>query len=320
MTITTLTPRTLQQLISTIAGRMQRDLPELVGMVSVTGRMTELGKPRGTWYYGVKIVDEGGVHVKTDLPASLVAARQALAGSPVRVVGTVKLEATNYGLEARLVAGDLEMLGDLQAEAVPSPGRTSIELLKSLPIHRYPFPSLNDLTVSLIQSSSAFSQVAQDCQSELDKLGDRVRVTPIRINILDPIAVAQAIDQAQGAVVMIIRGGGDAADFEVFDHPRVVRALAEKRAFRIVGLGHSGNSTTLDLVADATASTPAQAGQYLREIVEGRLRHLASVQERIQTVERERDEAIHRAGGRGLPWWAIAVALALGLLAGLLLR
>ncbi len=322
MSIVDFTPRTLQQLVTAIAGRMQRDLPELAGVVRVTGHLTDPGKPRGTWYYAVKIVGEGGAQIKADLPASLVAARLATAGSTVRVTGTVKIEATNYGVEARLVAGDLELVGapGQDAQAVPASGKATVEMLKSLPSRRYPFPSLNDLTISLIQSSSAAAQVGSDCQSELDRIADRVRVLPIRVNILDPVAIAQAINQAPGGVVMLIRGGGDAADFEVFDHPSVVRALAEKQAFRIVGLGHTGNSTLIDHVADFASSTPAQAGQFVREIVENRLRQHARVQDRIRTVERERDDAIRRGGDAGFPWWVIAVALLGGFLAGLLLR
>jgi len=322
MNITDFTPRTLQQLVTSIAGRMQRDLPELAGVVRVTGHLTDPGKPRGTWYYAVKIVGEGGAQIKADLPASLVAARRATAGSPVRVTGTLKIEATNYGLEARLVAGDLELVGEgnLGAPAAPAPGKATVEMLKSLPSRRYPFPSLNDLTISLIQSSSAAAQVGSDCQSELDRIADRVRVLPIRVNILDPMAIAQAINQAPGGVVMLIRGGGDAADFEVFDHPSVVRALAEKQAFRIVGLGHTGNSTLIDHVADVASNTPAQAGQFVREVVENRLRQHTSIQERIRTVERERDDAIRRSSGAGFPWWSIGVALLAGLLAGWLLR
>ena len=320
MDITDFTPRTLQQLVTAIAGRMQRDLPELAGVVRVTGHLTDPGKPRGTWYYAVKIVGEGGAQIKADLPTSLVTARQVAAGSPVRVTGTLKLEATNYGFEARLVAGDLELVGATGQEDHAAPGKATIEMLKSLPSRRYPFPPLNDLTISLIQSSSASAQVGSDCQSELDRIADRVRVLPIRVNILDPEAIAQAINQAPGGVVMLIRGGGDTADFEVFDHPSVVRALAKKQAFRIVGLGHTGNSTLLDYVADVTSNTPAQAGQFVREVVENRLRQHTSIQERIRTVERERDDAIRRSSGAGFPWWSIAVALLAGLLAGWLLH
>jgi exodeoxyribonuclease VII large subunit len=300
---------------------MQRDLPELAGVVRVTGYLTEPGKSRGTWHYAVKIVGEGGAQIKADLPASMVSTRQVTAGSPVRVTGTLKLEATNYGLDARLVVGDIELVGASGTEVTAAaPGKASIDLLKSLPCRRYPFPSLNDLTISLIQSSSVASQVGSDCQSELDKIADYVRVLPIHVNILDPEAIAQAIAQAPGSVIMLIRGGGDAADFEVFDHPSVVRALAQKQAFRIVGLGHTGNSTLLDLVADISANTPAQAGQFVREIVEGRLRQHANIQDRIRILERERDDAIRRGAVSGYPWWAIVIALLAGVLAGVLLR
>lgn len=315
------TPRTLQQLITTLGEQMQQKIPELAGLVRVTGQMTNPGAARGNWHYGVRIMGDTGAQVKADLPASLVTKIGAAAGSPVRITGTLRLDAGNYGLEARLIAGNLELVGDAKT-VVPEAGRASIDLLKALPTNRYSFPPIKDLSISLIQSSSANALVAGDCQSELDRLGDAVRVEQIRVNVLDPVAVARAIDQASGRIVMLIRGGGDAADFEVFDHPRVLQALATKQAYRVVGLGHTGNATILDFVADFSANTPAQAGQHVREQVENRFRYHASVQDRIKTLEQERDQAIRRgpAAANGVPWWWIGAALVAGLVIGWLLK
>ncbi len=146
--------------------------------------------------------------------------------------------------------------------------------------------------------------------------------------MLDPVAIATAIRDAAADVVVIIRGGGSSQDFEVFDDVRVIVALAEQRAHRVVGLGHSGNTSLLELVADVTANTPAQAGTYIRERVQHRQRMLGDAgrelrlaKERAENLEKERNiaqsqlqtasELLAKAQG-GVPYWAVAAAFVAG--------
>ena len=140
--------------------------------------------------------------------------------------------------------------------------------------------------------------------------------------------LSAAIREAAADVVAIIRGGGSSQDFEVFDDARVIVALAEQRAHRVVGLGHTGNTSLLELVADVTANTPAQAGTYIRERVQHRQRMLGDlgrelrlVKERAENLEKERNiaqsqlqtasELLAKAQG-GVPYWAAAAAFVAG--------
>ena len=336
------TPGTLQQYTALLLERLAAThFPDMAGMVRVRGRWTDPGRASGKTYYGAKVVDDGGAQTKIEILASLVAGRGIQPGQNVIVTGSLATRSSNYGLEVRLVAADIQ-LGEqeevVRTDAVPQ-GRLTLERLRSMPMRRVPFPERDSLSVALIQSTSAVAQVAQDCMAELAQLGDRVQVTPLRINMLDPVAIAAAIRDAQGCdVLVLIRGGGDAADFEVFDDPRVVAALAEQRVHRVLGLGHSGNATALDLVADFSANTPAQAGMYVRERLQARQRmakeaerSLAQARDRVSELERDRTAVqaqlqaanglLHQARQQqGVPmWWAIAAFLAGGLLM-LLLR
>ena len=161
----------------------------------------------------------------------------------------------------------------------------TLERLRALSLWRVPFPDRDVISITLIQSTSAAAQVANDCMAELTKLGDAVGVFPVRVNMLDPVAIATAIREATADdILMVIRGGGDAADFEVFEDPRVLTAMAEQKAHRVVGLGHTGNATLLDLVADYSANTPAQAGAYVRERVQQRQRLLGEVGKELRLV------------------------------------
>ncbi len=333
-------PGTLQQFTTLLLERLAAsELPELGGMIRLHGRWTDPGRASGKSYYGAKIVDDGGSQAKVEILASLVASRGVLPGHLVIATGRLAVRSTNYGLEVRLVATDIE-LGDQEQAAkteVAQQGRMTIERLRSIPMRRVPFPDRDSVSVTLIHSNSAAAQVTQDCMAELSKLGDSVGVFPVKVNMLDPVAIATAIRDANSDdIVMIIRGGGDAADFEVFDDPRVVTALSSQQAHRVVGLGHTGNATLLDLVCDFSANTPAQAGAYVRERVQQRQRLLGDAgkdlrlaKERMEALEKERNtaqaqlqtasELLAKAKG-GVPAWAVAVAFAVGATLAYLIR
>lgn len=333
-------PGTLQQFTTLLLERLAAsELPELGGMIRLHGRWTDPGRASGKSFYGAKIVDDGGSQAKVEILASLVASRGVLPGHLVIATGRLAVRSTNYGLEVRLVATDIE-LGDQEQAAkteVAQQGRMTIERLRSIPMRRVPFPDRDSVSVTLIHSNSAAAQVTQDCMAELSKLGDSVGVFPVKVNMLDPVAIATAIRDANSDdIVMIIRGGGDAADFEVFDDPRVVTALSSQQAHRVVGLGHTGNATLLDLFCDFSANTPAQAGAYVRERVQQRQRLLGDAgkdlrlaKERMEALEKERNtaqaqlqtasELLAKAKG-GVPAWAVAVAFAVGAILAYLIR
>lgn len=321
----TVSPASFQQYLMLLLERVVPDLlPELAGMMRLSGRWTDPGKPSGKYYYGAKIVDDGGAQAKVEIPVSLIESRGIQPGQQVVLTGRLVVRFGNYGIEVKLSATDIELGQQEKAAqtAVVQQGRMSLERLLSIEIRQVSFPDQEPCSIALIQSISANAQVAQDCMAELNKLGNAVEIVPKRINMLDPVAIVKAISESDGNdIVMLIRGGGDAADFEVFDDPRVVNALAEQRAYRIVGLGHTGNNTLLDLVADYSANTPAQAGVYVRERIARRQQFIADLRvakERVVILERERNIAQSQEK-RGyeylqarIPLWAIAAVLVVG--------
>lgn len=320
-------PATYHQFVSLLIEKMAAEsLPELVGIIRLRGQLNNPGAAKGNQFYGVKISDDGGAQAKADIPSSLILGRGVQAGQQVVVTGRVAIRSSQYGVEARLVATDIQLLEEQAVRTVDSDqGRITIERLRSLPAVRNGFPAVDPIRLTLIQSSSAQVRVAMDAQSELEKVGDFLQITPVPINMLDPVAIARAIRQATADIVMVIRGGGASEDFAVFDDPRVIQSFAECRAHRVVGLGHSGNGCLLDLLADAVANTPGQAGCYVREKIEMRLRHRQEVllqnkelKEKLQKLEAENEEAKMRItlSAKKIPAW---FAFAIGILAGWLL-
>lgn len=128
---------------------------------------------------------------------------------------------------------------------------------------RHVFPIRTQLHVDLIYSSASSAKVDEDFLRALGQEGRSFHIhrVPVRMSSVEQIAAAIMATQAD--VVVLIRGGGAEAEFEVFNHPEVVAALAECDAYRIVGLGHSANTTQLDAIADYAASVPADAGAHL---------------------------------------------------------
>jgi exonuclease VII large subunit len=78
--------------------------------------------------------------------------------------------------------------------------------------------------------------------------------------------VREAVAGAEGFdVVALIRGGGAQADFEPLNEVGLLRVWMEKSAYTVSAIGHSGDSTLLDAVSDASCETPTAAGAYIRE-------------------------------------------------------
>lgn len=79
-----------------------------------------------------------------------------------------------------------------------------------------------------------------------------------------PQSIESAFQEAQssGADLIILgRGGGSQEDLSCFDSERVARAIFASRIPTISAVGHEGNNTIADSVADKRASTPTGAAE-----------------------------------------------------------
>ena len=86
------------------------------------------------------------------------------------------------------------------------------------------------------------------------------------MNIGSADEVRKAVAGAEGFdVVALIRGGGAQAEFEPLNDVGLLRAWMEKNAYTVSAIGHSGDSTLLDAVSDASCETPTAAAAYIRE-------------------------------------------------------
>ena len=95
-----------------------------------------------------------------------------------------------------------------------------------------------------------------------------------------------AIRTANANIIALIRGGGSDEQFSTFENPDLLRAWSEKRTYRVAGIGHSGNSTALDLLSDLAATTPATAGTHIADA----LRTCRDSQQHVAELRAQNDE------------------------------
>lgn len=323
--ITDFSIATLHQWITVRAEQfINENLPEIV---RVTGTLSGLGKVSGQWCYGLTMTD-GGSQVMLDVPSGQV--MQEMAGQRVRVTGVVKARVAKYNgsMEIRVEASHIEMCNPIVDDVTPvKTGIMSVEQLKSLPSHRVLFPAFRGepISITVIQSRSAQALVGADAMAEIDKLGNYVLVRHVQINMLDPEAIANAIQQTSTDILLLIRGGGPEADFMVFDDTRVVESLSRCCAYCVLGLGHSGNATILDFIADHSSRTPAQAGLHIRECIEQKLQRAKAQAEQIQKSDKALQEAERRLAEKlavpevQFPYWKLILSFVLGLVVAVIL-
>jgi len=85
-----------------------------------------------------------------------------------------------------------------------------------------------------------------------------------------PARVARAITRLQHEpldVIVVVRGGGSKADLAAFDSEPVARAVATSALPVWTGIGHTGDQSVSDEVANRTFITPTECGQELARLV-----------------------------------------------------
>lgn len=74
--------------------------------------------------------------------------------------------------------------------------------------------------------------------------------------------------------LVIVRGGGSLEDLQAFNSEPVARAIAGSRTPTVVGVGHEGDITLADMVADLRAATPTDAA---RKVVPNKQEVISSI-------------------------------------------
>jgi exodeoxyribonuclease VII large subunit len=89
---------------------------------------------------------------------------------------------------------------------------------------------------------------------------------------------------------MLVRGGGAKDELSPFDDEELVRALRLSPVPLVTGIGHERDLSLADLAADASASTPSGAAEFLFPDREELLLSLEQYRRRLESLGRRRVE------------------------------
>ncbi|MGH9090001.1 MAG: exodeoxyribonuclease VII large subunit, partial [Acidimicrobiales bacterium] len=176
---------------------------------------------------------------------------------PRAEVGFILAELDVTALLGRLAAERAALLRSLAAEGL-------LERNRSLRVPAVP------LRVGLVASPG--TEGYRDFLGQLigSGYGFSVTVAPTQVQGADaPVQVAGALATLSAGgperydLLVVVRGGGSKADLATFDAEPVARAVATSTVPVWTGIGHTGDESVADLVANRSCITPTECGREL---------------------------------------------------------
>ena len=257
--------------------------------VVLEGELSELKVRRDRWLY-LKVKDQESV-VDCFGSAQLLPGPVEV-GMMVRLAGRPKLH-PQFGFNFQFSSLELVGQGSINRAQQLLYGQLAKEGLFSESRKRQlPYPP---------------SKVALITSAEGAAIGDFIKIVESRwpyleIDVYDTIVQGESAvselcqslattNQADYEAVVIIRGGGSLEDLAVFNHERVVRAIASSRHPTVVAIGHQTDEPLAELVADRRASTPSNAAEIL---VPERLSVISQIQQFEQLLSSQLDRLVSR--------------------------
>ena len=184
-----------------------------------------------------------------------------------------------------LVVDDLRFAGDkgyerqlqLLRERLEREGLFHPERKRPLP----PYPQ----RVAVI--TSPHGQAVQDVVGTMARRFPVAHVLLLEVCVQGPAAAQEIVTALQTVnrldaadVIVLARGGGGDLDFAPFNTEEVARAIFASHIPVVTGIGHTGDHTIADDVADATGNTPTHAAELAVPDGAHVLAHLEHLQQR----------------------------------------
>jgi exodeoxyribonuclease VII large subunit len=198
----------------------------------------------------------------------------------------IRLSMADLDVEALvggIAAARRKLLATLEAEGVIGANRR-------LPVSPVP------LRIGLV--TSARSEAHRDFMSRLEGAGlaFSVKLEHSLVQGPDaPLQIAAALRRLQGRdldLIALVRGGGAKGDLAAFDHEAVARAIVGSRHPVWTGVGHTGDESVADRVANRAFVTPTACGEAIVDTVAAYLEGISARSRRL-AVQAER--ALHSA-------------------------
>lgn len=233
-----------------------------VGRVVVEGEVVRPKQHPGGTYFTLR---DRAAQISVRCPAARASRCRAVPGE--RVAVTASLTWTPDRGHAQLVADEVVPIGEGAIAAAIGERRERMAAEGLLDRPRRVVPRLPALIGVICGSEAA---VREDIDSVVADRFPGYPMTYLVTNVSGPgaadavIESLQALDaQPQVDVILLARGGGDAAQLLPFSDERLCRAVCRTRAPVVSAIGHHGDRPLCDEVADLRFGTPSLAASAL---------------------------------------------------------
>lgn len=267
----------------------------LLGEVTIEGEISEI-KPSGTQWLYVTLKDSSAVIKLFSTQWDVRNWRSLAIGMKVHATGVARTYAP-YGTLSVTVSritpageGALQQAFDLLKTRLEAEGLFDVSRKRELP----PFPThIGLITAKGSQAYNDFTKVVKHRMGGL-----HIYFAPTQVQgEAAPALLCQAIQYFNQTMpdldaLVICRGGGSLEDLQAFNDEGVARAIFASRIPVICGVGHEGDITLADMVADVRASTPSNAAELLVQEREAVLHRLHNLTHRLNAAVRT--ELTHR--------------------------
>ena len=287
-----LTPAQFGELVGAKLDEVRASLAAWALPVVVTGVLGEFPPVRFGTIYRLPLTDPDAPATAAYMNVRETTLERAgvRPGDLVRVTGAVAAELFRGDVSIRLQVFAVEHQAPEEAPR-QRVENLALDTIRRLALNKRPFPVIVQPTLALIHSAASEARVADDFLGALGSAVPPANVRRLPPAMRAPPPLGQARQGGRADIVALVRGGGEALDFQVFERPEVLEALGACIGYRVLGLGHTADRTLAELVADHAASTPAAAGEHVRrQIADRRKRTRAddTVAELREALERER--------------------------------
>jgi hypothetical protein len=263
--INELSTKSVHGLFGTVATQaLQKHVEQLSLLLSTSGHI-------GAWrdvtryskFYDVELEDDGCV-VMLDVRKSLLTG-MVKPGDYVRVVGfpSISVSPRDGVVKIKLDVSEVALMDSPEAARRKRSDARTLADVRALRRNRASFPIKSRLSITVIHGRG--SKVVPDFYAGLGDAAASHDISLVDVSMLDAAEIAGAIKAANADVLVLVRGGGSASDFQVFGSTQVLTALGDAKGYRIVGLGHTDDTTLADMVVDHAAVTPTAAGVFVRD-------------------------------------------------------
>jgi exodeoxyribonuclease VII large subunit len=263
------------------------------GEVVIEGEISELKLSQNKWIFAT-IKDE---KASLDIFGTVFQVsnyRQLEPGMLVKVVGTPSLyqKTGRFSFTATQIApsgqGSLQiafekLFKQLEQEGLFEPTRKRI-------LPEYP-ERIGLITAKGSQAYQDFTKILRERMGGLT-----VHFFPVQVQGKDAVpSIINALQYFNNHpnnldVLVIARGGGSLEDLIAFNDEQIVRAVFASKIPTICAVGHEGNVSLCDLVADLRASTPSNAAELLTPHRNELIRHVDQTSKLLASLFHKRLE------------------------------